>query len=142
MCVFLKRKHIFSYTFDLCGRVGEKKILIKFFDFLPKAMVSYICDHDLRKMIAVLDNPLFWFPIIVFFMIKLLVKLFKTKLFAWINVFNKSIGGFSCNFLYSKQDIRYSSRGGSRAAATSNMECSSPRSASVFILESLFLALD
>ena len=31
------------------------------------------------------------------------------KVFAQINVFKKSIAAFSCNFLYSKYDIRYSS---------------------------------
>ena len=50
------------------------------------------CEHDLRKEIEILTKLLFSFSIIVFNMMKLLVKLFIMKLIAQTNIFKSGIG--------------------------------------------------
>ena len=62
--------------------------------------------HDLRQRSQrILLKLLFSFAVIVFNMMKLLVKTFIMKLFAQINKFRKSINTFLCDFLYSKFDF-------------------------------------
>ena len=68
-----------------------------------------IYDKDLREKIGILLKILFSFAVIVFNMMKLLVKTFTMKLFAQINKFRKSIDTFLCDFLYSKFDVRHCS---------------------------------
>lgn len=68
---------------------------------------TMIYDQDLREKIDILVQLLLLFSIIVFNIMKILVKTFIIKPFVRINEIHKKRAIFLCHFFYLKYDIRY-----------------------------------
>ena len=68
---------------------------------------TVIYDQDLREKIDILVQLLLLFSIIVFNIMKILVKTFIIKPFVRINEIHEKRAIFLCHFFYLKYDVRY-----------------------------------